>query len=414
MINSAFKIGIRYSVAAALVVVLMGSVPFARAEGSTTQTEEVTIGVITSLTGELGAYGEIVASGIKVAVDQINAAGGTKCGMIRTIVADGKADPQMGIREATKMIKSQGAVAILGPTSPVIVALVDLAHRTKTVILSPHAGTITLNELGGNFVYRAVSSDLGDGEAAGLWLSERGYKSVAFLVQNGESTVSPAKVARRRAEAAGVNITEFTIYNPGQPSYRAMLIRILAHDPDAIFLAGGQESSVTIVKEATASGFRGDWLFTSDLAVNSVFDAIGAELLNGRAYVELAAPDTTRPEYKAFVNLYKEKMGHAPGPFAANSFDTANLIALSLQAADSCTGAGINSTIRDVSDGSVKVTTFAAGKEALAAGKDIDLEGASGPLTFDQSGTVKSSYKILAAKDGKWQKAKFYPAEVFE
>ena len=378
------------------------------------QAREVTVGVLVPLTGELGEFGKIVAGAVELGANEINAAGGTSCGMIRTVVADTGGNPEVGIREASRMIESEGAVAILGPTSGVMVALVDLARRTKTVAMSPYAGTITLNELGGDYVYRTVSSDLGDGAASGLWLMDRGYRSVAFLVQNEESTISPAQVAKSAVEEASIKLTDFVIYNPGQPSYQAELVSVLANEPDAIYLAGGQESGVTVIKEATSGGFAGEWLFTADLAVPEIFAAAGADLLNGRAYVEFANPDNSLPEYKAFEALHKDKTGADPGPFSANSYDMINLIALSLEESGQCTGEGINSVIRDVTDGGETVSTFVAGKAAIAAGKDINYEGASGPLVFDRSGTVAGSYSIQRAEDGKWVDETFYPASAFE
>lgn len=386
---------------------LAASVTFAAAQ-------EVTVGVLVPLTGELGRFGEIVASGIELAVNEINAAGGTSCGMIRTVLADTKGEPDHAIRAAQKMIDTDGAVAILGPTSGEMVALVDLAKRQKTVIMSPYAGTISLNKLGGDFVYRTVSSDLGDGAASGLWLAERGYKRVAFLVQNEESTISPAQVAKGKVEAAGIEITDYVVFNPGQPSYQAELIAVLAHQPDAIYLSGGQVSGVTMIKEATVGGFEGEWLFTADLAVPEIFDAVGADLLNGRAYVEFADADTTLPAFKAFDTLYRAKNSKEPGPFASNSFDMMNLVALALQASGDCSGTGINSAIRQVAEGGEPVASFAEAKAALAAGKDIDLVGASGSLTFDTSGTVAGAYTIQEAKEGAWVNTKFYPASTFE
>lgn len=376
--------------------------------------QEVTVGVLVPLTGELGEFGEIVANSVELGFAEVNAAGGTKCGNIRTVVADTGGNPEVGIREATKMIESEGAVAVLGPTSGVMVALVDLAKRSKTVIMSPYAGTITLNELGGDYVYRTVSSDLGDGAASGLWLSERGYKSVAFMVQNEESTISPAQVARDKLEGAGIELTDYIIYNPGQPSYQAELVSVLAHNPDAIYLAGGQESGITVIKEAISAGFDGEWLFTADLAVPQVFEAVNPRYLNDRAYVEFADADNSLPAYKAYRALYEERKGAAPGPFSANSFDMANLIALSLESAESCTGEGINAVIRDVATGGALVSSFADGKAAIAAGTDIDYDGASGPLTFDESGTPPGAYTIQQAKDGAWVNVHFYPASAFE
>ena len=372
---------------------------------------EITVGVLVPLTGELGEFGKIVADAIEFGVGEINAAGGTRCGTIRTVIADTGGDAETGIREATNMIESEGAVAVLGPTSGGMVALIDLAQREEVVIMSPYAGTITLNELGGNFVYRTVSSDLGDGAASGLWLSSRGYESVAFLIQNEESTISPAEVARDEVREAGIAITDFIVYNPGQPSYQAELTTVLANDPDAIFLAGGQESGVTVIKEAITGGFEGEWLFTADLAVPEIFDAVGAELINDKAFVEFADADPSLPEFISF----EERYDNGGDPFSPNSFDMVTLVALSLEAADSCDGAGINSVIRGVahSDGT-KVSTFAEGRDVLASGGAINYEGASGPLVFDESGTVSGAYTIQQAINGEWVNVEFYPASTFD
>jgi ABC-type branched-subunit amino acid transport system substrate-binding protein len=375
---------------------------------------DVTIGILVPLTGELGEFGEIVADAIKLGVTEVNEAGGTTCGNLRTVIADTGGSPEKAIREATNMIDNEGAVAILGPTSGEMVALVDLAKRKKTVVMSPYAGTITLNEIGGDYVYRTVSSDLGDGAASGLWLSDRGYKSVAFLVQNEESTISPAQVAREKLAKAGIELTDYVVYNPGQPSYQAELTSVLSHNPDAIYLAGGQESGVTVIKEAAVGGFEGEWLLTADLAVPEVFDAIDPRILNGKAYVEIAEPDNSLPAYKAFAKLMNEKAGHAPGPFAANSYDMAMLAALSLEASEGCTGEALNSALRGVTEGGELVSNFAEAKKMLASGADIDFEGASGPLVMDKSGTPAGSYQILRAEDGGWVPEKFYPASDFE
>jgi ABC-type branched-subunit amino acid transport system substrate-binding protein len=375
---------------------------------------EVTIGVLVPLTGELGEFGAIVAGAVEVAVGEINAAGGTSCGMLRTVIADDGGEPEKGIREATSMIDTEGAVAILGPTSGVMVALVDLAKRRQTPIISPYAGTITLNDLGGDYVYRTVGSDLGDGAAAGLWLTEKGYTSVAMLVQNQESTISPAQVARAALEDAGIEVTDYIIYNPGQASYQAELVSVLANNPDVIYLAGGQQSGVTVLKEAAVGGFEGEWLLTADLAVPQIFETVDPRILNGRTYVQLAEPDNSLPAYETFAEKMMAQTGAAPGPFAANSYDMTMLVALALEASGECTGEAVNAAIRDVTAGGELVSDYATARDLLAAGTDIDFEGASGPLTMDESGTPAGSYLIMRAEDGAWVSEKFYPASEFE
>ncbi len=400
---------LRYAVSLAAILAASSWVSPAAA-----QEKDITIGILVPLTGELGEFGEIVANGVKLGVEQVNEAGGTKCGKLRTVVADTGGNPEVAIREATKMIDTEHAVAILGPSSGEMVALADLVKRKKVVLMSPYAGTITLNELGGDYIYRTVSSDLGDGAAAGKWLSGRGYKRVAMLIQNEESTISPAQVARATIEKEGIEVTDYIVYNPGQPSYQAELVSVLNNAPDAIYLAGGQESGITVLKEAAAGGFEGEWLLTADLAVPEVFSSVDPRILNDKAYVEIAEPDETLPEYVAFDKLVKEKTGEAPGPFAANSYDMAQLVSLGLEAGKDCTGEGINAVIRSITEEGEAVSTFRDGKAALAAGKDIDYQGASGPLTMDKSGTPAGSYVIKKAVDGAWKNEAFYPASAFE
>lgn len=374
----------------------------------------VTIGVLVPLTGEAGAFGQIVADTAQLAVDEINASGLNPCGQINLVIADTQTNPEQGIREGNRLMDSVGVVAIVGPTSETMVALVDSAITNEVVLFSPYAGSISLNSLGGNFVYRTVASDLDDGKAAGLWLVDRGYKRVAVLTQNEESTISIGTAAADAARAQGVEIVADASFAPGQTSYQAELSSVLASKPDGIFLAGGQQSGVTILKEATALGYEGEWLLAADMAVPEVIEGVGADLMEGIAFAELASADTDLPTYTAFAALHQEKLGTEAGPFSANSWDMMNLIALAMNAADGCTGSAINDALRSVSSGGTVVSSYEEGAKALADGTDIDYNGASGPVDIDETGSVTGSYAIVGVKNGEWTGVEFYSADTFK
>ncbi|MFV1999002.1 MAG: ABC transporter substrate-binding protein [Acidimicrobiia bacterium] len=373
----------------------------------------VKIGVLVPLTGEEGAFGQIVADTAQLAVDEINATGLNPCGQISLTIADTQTNPEQGIREGNRLMSDDSIVAVVGPTSETMVALVDSAISNEVVLFSPYAGTISLNDLGGDFVYRTVASDLDDGKAAGLWLSDQQYQRVAILTQNEESTISIGRAAADSAKAQGVTIVGDASYAPGQTSYLAELSSVLDENPDAIFLAGGQQSGVTILKEAAGLGYEGEWLLAADMAVPEVIEGVGSELMEGVAFAELASADTDLPTYKAFEALHQSELGEPPGPFAANSYDMMNLIALAMTSAKECSGAAINDTLRDVSSGGTVVTSFAEGAAGLEAGEDIDYDGASGPVDIDDTGSVTGSYAIVGVLSGEWTGVEFYPAEIF-
>lgn len=371
--------------------------------------EGVTVGLLAPLSGELGAFGEYVGNGYRTAAQAVNDSGLLECGPISFVTADEKTDPEVGLQEAERMI-SDGAVAIVGPTSDVMVALVPLAQSESVPIMSPYSGTTALNELGGNFVYRAVGPDTNDGLAAARWIADQGYGSVAVFTQQEEATQSAGKAARAAMSDLGVNVTFDQEFTPGEASYSGVLSTVLAAQPEAIYLAGGQESSLTIINEAAQLGYAGDWLFSADLATDETIQAAGADILEDVGYTVVSSTDQETDEYQAFVTLHEEVTGEEPGPFGANSFDGMNLIALAMVASGSCDGTGINDAIKDVSAGGTPVTTFAEGAELLANGEDIDYQGASGPVDLDATGSVVNSYSVQQVQDGVWADVKFYSA----
>lgn len=372
--------------------------------------EGVTIGLLAPLSGELGTFGEIVSRGYESAAETVNATGLLGCGPISLVSADSQTDPEVGRQEAERMI-SNGAVAIAGPTSDVTVALVPLAQSEEVVVTSPYAGTTALNELGGDFVFRTVGPDTNDGIAAARWISDQGYENIAVFTQQEEQQLSAGNAARAALDELGANVAVDQEFTPGEASYSGVLSTVLAENPDIIYLAGGQESSLTIINEAAQLGFGGDWLFSADLATDETVQAAGADVLDGVAYTVVSSTDQETDVYQQFEQLHMDVTGEEPGPFGANAFDGMNLIALAMVASGGCDGSSINSALVDVSSGGTAVSSFEEGAQLLADGEDINYEGASGPVDLDETGSVTNSYSIQQVQEGQWVDIEFYPAE---
>ena len=372
--------------------------------------EGVTIGLLAPLSGELGTFGEIISAGYRTAAEVINETGLLECGPITFVSADTQTDPEVGRQEAERMI-SNGAVAIAGPTSPVMVALVPLVQSEEVVLTSPYAGSTTLNELGGDYVFRTVGPDTNDGIATAKWISDEGYEAIAVFTQQEESQLSAGNAAREALAELGANVVIDQEFAPGEASYSGVLATVLAAEPDVIYLAGGQESSLTIINEASQLGYAGDWLFSADLATDETVQAVGADILEGVGHTVVSSTDQETEVYQQFVDDHVEVTGEEPGPFAANAFDGMNLIALAMVASGGCDGPSINSALVDVSSGGTLVTSFEEGAQLLADGEDIDYDGASGPVDLDDTGSVVNSYSVQQVQDGAWVDIQFYPAE---
>ena len=384
--------------------------------GSEAGGDFVTIAVLAPLTGEIGEFGQIVSEAFEMGINEINETGLNTCGEIRLQFGDTETNPEVAIREAEQLIAStENLVGFFGPSSGDMVALVDTAHNEQLMLVSPYSGTTELNELGGDFVYRTVASDLADGEAAAAFIIDQGWTTAGVLAQVAESPLSSANVVRELLPEAGVELVADVEIVAGQPSYEAELTEVLAGNPEVIYMSVGIESGVTILREADSFGYEGSWMLSADLVGQDTIDLAGPEIVEEKLFAEGAEADPELPEYQRFAELYEAEFGIEPQVFSPNAYDAAMLFGLGMMAADECTGAGINEVFREVaSDPGTVVGNFEDGANAILAGEDIDYNGASGVLTFDETGTPPGSFAIFQVLNGTFERVAFYPATFFE
>src|SRR5690606_29887932 len=114
--------------------------------------------------------------------------------------------------------------------------------------------------------------------------------------------------------------------------------------------------------------------------------------------------------WERFSKAYEARFGEAPqsGFYQAETYDAVILAALAAAAAGATTGEAIDGQLTAVSRDGEKVYSFADGVKALADGKDIDYDGASGPVNFTDTGNVTiPATRILVVDDnGQWVSTK--------
>jgi branched-chain amino acid transport system substrate-binding protein/neutral amino acid transport system substrate-binding protein len=274
-------------------------------------------------------------------------------------------------------------------------------------VISQFAGTITLNTLGGKWIYRTVASDAYDGKAAALWLYQQHAKSVVVLVGNDQSTVSVAHTTQSSLTAFGGSIKKSIVFTPGQSSYQATVAQAIAANPGYVFLAGGQADGTTIVN-------TGPILVSSDMVVPQVLSQLGSSG-SQKLYGEQPVSDLQSAAYKLFARTYTAKFHSQPGLFSANSYDAVMLGVLSAVAAKSTCGTAINSKIYAVANPpGTAVSNFKQAANILSQGGQINYEGASGTVNLDKSGTTQGAYGIVVAQSGNWHQVKFYSSSTFK
>lgn len=108
------------------------------------QTEKLRIGHLTPLTGFLGALGEYAVMGVRMAADDINAAGGVLGRQIE-VMSEDSVNPQVAASKAQRMIERDNVFALMGEISSAsALTISQVAARSKKLFLSTGARSDTL------------------------------------------------------------------------------------------------------------------------------------------------------------------------------------------------------------------------------------------------------------------------------
>ncbi len=120
---------------------------------------EIRIGEFGSLTGAQATFGISTDDGIKLAVDEINAAGGINGKTLKVIAYDDQGKPEEAAVVVNKLITQDKAQVILGEVaSSLSLAAAPIAQQNKVPLISPSSTNPKVTQVG-DYVFRVCFID---------------------------------------------------------------------------------------------------------------------------------------------------------------------------------------------------------------------------------------------------------------
>src|SRR5699024_6375186 len=147
----------------------------------------LTVGAVMPMTGALQAYGETSLKGIKLAIEEINAAGGVLGEPVKLAAGDAQTRPQAGVAAANKLANINGANVFVGALSSgvTIPVATSVAKPNKIPMISPASTSPVLTDLDdGGYLFRTVASDAFQGIALAQIVNDRDISDVAIIYVN--------------------------------------------------------------------------------------------------------------------------------------------------------------------------------------------------------------------------------------
>jgi len=345
--------------------------------------EVLKIGHVAPLTGGIAHLGKDNENGARLAVEEINAAGGLKVGdktyKLDLVAEDDKADPKEGTLAAQKIVDS-GAVAVVGHlNSGTTIPASKIYADANMAQISPSATNPKYTEQGFKTAFRVCANDNQQGAVLANYAADSlKAKTIAILDDRTAYGQGLADVVERVAKEKGMKVVAREFTNDKATDFNAILTKVRATKPDVVMYGGMDATAGPMAKQMTQLGIKSTFLAGDGVCspefIKLAGDASGSlHCSQAGEAVEKLAKGTE------FVEKYKKRFNSEVQVYSPYSYDAVYVIADAIKRAGKVDRASITA--------------------AIPATK---YDGLTGTVAFDDKGDVKggaiSMFKVVNGK----------------
>jgi len=350
--------------------------------GAKADGEEILIGHYASLTGGEATFGRSTDNGIKMAIEEINAAGGVNGKKVKVITYDDKGEKPEAGTAVTRLVTKDGVVAVLGEVaSGLSLVAAPICQEYGVPMISPSSTNPEVTEKG-DMIFRICFIDPFQAFACAKFAREheglKAAKAAILFDQTAPYAVGLKDEFSKAFVQQGGEVVASEAYQKGDPDFSAQLTRIRATEPDVVFIPGYYTDVGNIAIQARRLGIKVP-LLGGDGWDSEKLGEIAGDSINGCFYSNHYAPEGPDPRVQEFLQKYKAKYGGTPDCLAGLGYDSAKILCDALSRSSSLKGADI----------------------AAELAKTKDYEGVTGKISIDANRNAIKPAVILEMKNGK-------------
>ncbi len=284
-----------------------------------------------SLTGPGETYGTVAVQAKRMAVDEINAAGGVNGRMIELIVEDSKCSAQDAITAYRKLTDVDGVKIILGTScSGAMLGAAPLAEADGVVMFSGLATNPDIANAG-DYIFRTALNDAQLGIDTGNLMWADGVRNLATITEATDYAEGVRGATVAQFEKRGGTLVAEERYSSDVIDFRTQLTKLLSANPDGVHLAAqGEASGGTIVKQIRELGYEGP-IYSEVVPVGATALEVAGEAATGLKAIttDLDPNNTTAQEV---LRNFRERYQYVTLPWYIGSvYDDVHITAACLE-----------------------------------------------------------------------------------
>src|SRR3989344_1145479 len=346
---------------------------------NTANAETYKVGVMVLLTGDAAVYGEPALNLYRLALEEINEAGGVNGRKLELVVEDSKCNGKDGANASQKLINVDKVQVIVGGfCSSESLSAAPIAAAAKVTLFSPGSSSPALTNVS-PFFFRNYPSDATQGKVlAEIAYNDKKWKNVAFIQEQTDYALGVNKAFSENFTVMGGKVTKEE-FPSSTTDFRSILAKIKSQNPDALFVDSQTPAAAARIFKQLQDMKWSPKLLVSD-AVSGDPETVSTykTLLEDTLAAEFG--NSNNSKFKHMVDIYKAKHNVEPPyqGYAQTEFDALFMVV----------------------DG-IKTVGYNGAKLASWSRTIKEWEGASGKVTIQADGDRASGHVAKVIKSGK-------------
>jgi branched-chain amino acid transport system substrate-binding protein len=266
----------------------------------------VTIVGLMELSGTGATAGTNFDNGVKLAVKEINAAGGILGRKIEYTTMDTQSAPQTAKALAQKAV-DQSAYVVMGPvfSGSFIVSMAETKRAEIPNFTGGEAANIT--QQGNPYVFRTSFTQSTAMPKLARYIKDTvKAKSVAMIWVNNDFGKGGRDSMAKALEAQGIKVAADISTDPGQVDFSAAVLKAKQSNADALFVYTNEEESARALRELKKQGYDKPIIGETTLTGQKVIELAGDAANGAVAHVGLTV-DAPQPAIKAFDEKFQKE-----------------------------------------------------------------------------------------------------------
>lgn len=365
----------------------------------------LTIGTLLPVTGDLAFRGPAKIAGARLAVADINEAGGVLGNQVLLLEGD-SGDSTVDIANPTVdfLLQKEVDVILGAASSEVSKSVIDKIVGAQRIQFSPANTSPDFTEYEDNGLYfRTAPSDVLQGKVLADLLTQDGRTKAAVIFRDEAYGSGLAEAFKSNFEANGGNVVKVVPYAFDTQLFDPEVDTIQAAGPDAIVIIGFAESA-SIIAALNDRGI-GPASAMAVYGVDANVGGLGGEvedpsILSGFKGTAPSVDLTSISDFVERLDGFEDLAIEGVYDYGPESYDAVVITALAAELAESDDPELIAAQINGVTKDGTKCNDFASCREIIAADGDPDYDGVGGSYEFSGAGEPTVASFRISTYDG--------------